>query len=375
MNFRKLAPLALALAGIAFAAPAGAVTEIRTAIGAPPKHPMVNPGHTWYSAAVEEASRGQIKFRSFYGGQLFSLRGSLEGLKTGIADLTCLVLPYWPAEFPHGKFVNDIAMLGTDPIAMAGAVAEFNHLNCADCLAEFDRQNSVYMGPYSTDVFYLSGRTRITTLDEFKGKKIRSGGGNWTRWVQALGGVPVSLAGDEIYQGLAGGVLDASVNSVANLQGYSLWDVATDEILLPVGTFHSINLYNFRKDFWQKLSAGERKILMDHVPPGIIKTTLLYIKQAEDVIAPAKARGVRFHEPSPELLKATKDFVIKDLEVVANEAAKFGVEDGKAKLDKLLALVGKWEKLSRDAGRDEAKLTAILNREIYSKLDSAKHGM
>ncbi|MFO1190446.1 MAG: C4-dicarboxylate TRAP transporter substrate-binding protein [Alphaproteobacteria bacterium] len=285
-----LALVVLALASLAFSAPADAVTEIRAAVGAPPKHPMVTPGYTWYTDAVEKASGGQIKFRTFYGGQLFSLTGSLQGLKSGVADMTCLVLPYWPAEFPHGKFVNDIAMIGTDPVAMAGAVAEFNHLNCKDCLAEFAAQNSVYMGPYSTDVFYLTARTRITTLDEFKGKKIRSGGGNWTRWIQALGGVPVSLAGDEIYQGLSGGVLDASVNSVANLQGYSLWDVATDEILLPVGTFHSINLYNFRKDFWQKLSAAERKVLMDHVPRGIVETTILYIKQAEDVIAPAKAK-------------------------------------------------------------------------------------
>jgi hypothetical protein len=54
-------------------------------------------------------------------------------------------------------------------------------------------------------------------------------------------------------------------------------------------------------------------------------------------------------------------------------AAKgFGVKDPEAILDAHVRNVVKWQKLSKDIGRDPAKLEAALWREVYSKLDPEK---
>jgi hypothetical protein len=53
-------------------------------------------------------------------------------------------------------------------------------------------------------------------------------------------------------------------------------------------------------------------------------------------------------------------------------AKGFGVKDPEAILDAHARNVVKWQKLSKDIGRDPAKLEAALWREVYSKLDPEK---
>jgi len=53
-------------------------------------------------------------------------------------------------------------------------------------------------------------------------------------------------------------------------------------------------------------------------------------------------------------------------------AKGFGVKDPEAILDAHARNVEKWQKLSKDIGRDPDKLTEALWREVYSKLDPEK---
>jgi len=369
------AVLAAAIGALVATGPTHAATEIRTSVGVPQKHPAGNPGYTGYAAAVEKASQSRLKFQLYWGGQLLGLRNTVDGLKNGVADLALIATAYFPAEFPNGKLVSDIALLGRDSITMAAAVTEFHHLHCADCINEYESQNIIYSGAYSTDVYQLLGTTKITAIGDLKGKKVRSGGANWTRWLNSVGAVPVNLSGDDVYQALSNGVIDASIASMAHLKAFSLSDVVTDVTLLPLGTFHAVNLMAYRRDFWRGLAAADREVLLRHMPRALVETTLTYVAQAEAVVLPAKQKGIQLHEPDAQLLKAVSDFARADIAVISAEATKQGVRDADAKVERLIALLEKWETTSKRIGRDENALTAALKGEIFDKIDATRFGM
>ncbi|MFO1190445.1 MAG: C4-dicarboxylate TRAP transporter substrate-binding protein [Alphaproteobacteria bacterium] len=315
--------------GIGFGALVAGITlpganaiEIRTGVSIGPKHPGVSHGYVPFMEAVEKASNGDIKFRFFPGGQLFGHQNALEGVKNRIADMGFLVVQYWPAQFPHGKLLGDLGMLGTDPRAMAGATTEFNLLHCSDCLAEYDRNGVVYQGGYSTAVYQILSRMPIRNAEELKGKKIRTPGGGWTRWVQQFGAVPVAFPGDQMYEGFSQKVLDATIVSVATLQAYAMYDVASDVTNIPLGTFHSLTLIGFNREFWQKdLKAAQRKLLMDHSAMAIARSTLRYMEQDDEVVPIAKEKGIRFHQPDAAFLKAAEDFALADVDVTVKDVS------------------------------------------------------
>ena len=366
---------ALAVGATIAAGPVSAATEIRTSVGVPQKHPVGMPGYTGYAEAIEKESNGQLKFQLYWGGQLLGLRNTVKGLKDGVADLAMVATAYYPAEFPNGKMVSDFALVGRAAIPMAAAVTEFHQLHCADCMAEYDVQNIIYTGGYCTDVYQLLGTKKITALEDLRGKKIRTGGANWTRWLNAVGAVPVNLTGDDVYQALSNGAIDGSIGSMAHLRAFSLSDVVTNVTLLPLGTFHAVDLFAYRKDFWRGLAEADRKLLLKHVPRALVDTTLAYVAEAEAVVPPAKQKGIQFHAPNDALVKMTADFALKDLEVVAAEATKFGVKDANAKVERFLALLKKWEGVAQGLGNDSNRITAAFQTEIFDKMNTARFGM
>lgn len=375
MNRAHAILAAIGLGTAIAASPVSAATEIRASVGVPQKHPVGTPGYAGYAEAVEKESKGQIKFQLFWGGQLLGLRNTVKGLKDGVADVAMVATAYYPAEFPNGKMISDFALVGRGSVPMAGAVTEFHQLHCADCLAEYDTQNILFTGAYSTDVYQLLGTKKITSLDDLKGKKIRTGGANWTRWLNAVGAVPVNLTGDDVYQALSNGAIDASVASMAHLKAFSLADVVTHATLLPLGTFHATDVFAYRKDFWKELAEADRRLLLKHVPKALVDTTLAYVAEAESVVPPAKQKGIQFHEPNDALRKMTTDFALKDLEIVAAEATKFGVKDASTKVAKFLALLKKWEDLAAPLANDGNRITTAFQTEIFDKMNAARFGM
>jgi len=371
------ATMAALCVGITTLPPAAeAAKEIKVSLGVGPKHPAVTHGYTPYIDKVEKATAGELKFRTFIGGQLFPFRESLAGVRQNVAQVSFLVLPYWPAELPHSMMIGDMAMLGADPKAMAGAASEFSILACPECGDEFRAQNVIHLGGYSTDVFNMFGRGRIADVSDLSGKKMRVGAGGWTRWAQAFGAVPVSVAGDEIYQALSQGVVDATVAAAANIHSYNMWDVVTDLTRIPLGTFHALSLTAYNRDFWKSLSGDERQILVDHTGRAIAGVTVAFMRQSEEVVEMAPAKNLRIHTPSPELLRRTADFARKDAQFVGKEfEQKFKIENAEGKVKRFIALVRKWEALTANVGFDADALGAIYHREIFAKVNAAELGM
>ncbi len=151
--------------------------------------------------------------------------------------------------------------------------------------------------------------------------------------------------------------------------------MTNDFTLLPLGTFHSVSLFGYNREFWGKLKAAERNAILAATPKAMAVAAIRYDAEGDEVIAAAPQRKLGIHQPSPALAKVTENFAMKDLEQVAKEAEGRGVKGAAAKVALFRQLVAKWNGIAIPVRRDEAKLTAAYKREVFDKLDLGKYGM
>lgn len=360
---------------VAAVAPAQA-EDVRVSLGLSPKHPVAGYGYNKYMEAVKAEVGDKLEFKVHYGGALLGLKAMLDGLRDDVADLGILALPYHAAQLRNSQVAANMSMMGFDMAVMSAVTTEFYMLGCQPCLDEMKRAGLVYAGGYATPPYVLISKKKITTLEEMKGTKMRAGAGLFVRWAESVGAVPVNLPVSDMYDGFAQGVIDAGVQTVDGLRGYGFWDVAQHVTMLEVGTFNSTALLGYGKPFWQRQPADVRKVLLDKAPIAIRAVIEDYDERMESVIAPAKEKGVKFYDPAPDLLAATRDFAKKDLpEVEKTMQTDYKIENPKPLMDSFAGLVAKWEKLVTPVRKDYNALQALFDKEIYAKIDRKTWGM
>jgi TRAP-type C4-dicarboxylate transport system substrate-binding protein len=111
------------------------------------------------------------------------------------------------------------------------------------------------LGPYNNVVI---SRQPIRTLDELKGKKIRSSGA-YVDLVSSLGGVPVQLAPAEVFMALQTGTVDGSLFPNYTIATMRLWDVAKG-LLTPEFGQAAGNIYVSSKA-WEALPDDLKEIV------------------------------------------------------------------------------------------------------------------
>lgn len=366
---------AVAAACMLLGNPAFAQKEVKLSTWVGPTHPVNVGGYNPFVKAVEADQSSNVKFRMFIGGALLDPRGTMPGIRDGVADGGFIVLVYHPAEFPHGVTFGDLSMVGTDPLSAAAAVTETVLLNCAPCVAEARRQNIVFFGAYATSAYNILSRAPVTSLEDLKGKKIRTFGGAADRWIRDVGAVAVNVDGAMSYEGLAKNTLDAVLLPVADLGAYNLWDVAPNVNMLKVGSFKANTTVGFNTNFWKSLSLDQRKAFLRQAPLMVYGPGLEYNKIDAGVVAQAKAKKVTITAPSDAMKKQLDAFFAKDQSAIVENAKKRGVQDPAALIAKYVELVAKYERLFAGKEQDPAALHEIIYREIYSKLDPAKFGI
>lgn len=364
---------ALSIAAFAAVGPARAEDPrvLRINVGLPPTHTWVT-AYTFLAQEMPAASNGTLKAEEYYG-TLLNFRETTPGIRDGVADIGLAVIAYFPAEFRESNIVGEMGMLGEDSIATSGAVSEYI-FNCEPCLAEFERFNQVFLGAVASPPYRLFSTTPVTSLDDLKGLKIRSGAGVYTRWAEHFGASPSSLSATEVYEGMSQGVINANLHPTTELINLNLSEVAKYVTELPLGTFNAVSLYSTNRDTWNELTDEQRAALIDLTARGSAHVGVQYELANRAAKDAAIAKGVTFVEPDAELLAATREFAANDaVEAAKAMEANYGVKDAEAKVQRFTELTQKWSELTKDIKVDEAAFAALLKQEIWSKLDPATY--
>ncbi|WP_047144392.1 TRAP transporter substrate-binding protein DctP [Aquamicrobium sp. LC103] len=200
--------------GIAFALAAGAAAaqetiSLRVADHYAPSSLTRQYTIQYFMDLVKERSSGRVEFQYFPAEQLGKARDMLALTQQGVVDIGLVAPSYVPEKMP----LSAVAELpGTYASSCEGGKA-YTKIAAEGPLAERDfmengiRPLIVFMLP----PYQIVTRDPVTSLDDFSGLKLRSGGTAQDQTITALNAVPVRMSGVEVYESLSRGTLDGAV--------------------------------------------------------------------------------------------------------------------------------------------------------------------
>jgi TRAP-type C4-dicarboxylate transport system substrate-binding protein len=178
-----------------------------------------------------------------------------DAVANGICDIAYVGLPYTPGRFPFSEMLGLPINLPTNVITTK---AHYQLWKKGYLDEQFADVHPIAVGSTSPYNFFW-GKEPVTDLAGFKGKKIRAPGGPWSALVEAVGGVPVSVAVGEMYMALERGTIDGILQTWPAVPVFKLHEVS--------GSMTEMNLCGFtfvvamNKDSYQKLPPEAKKVL------------------------------------------------------------------------------------------------------------------
>jgi TRAP-type C4-dicarboxylate transport system substrate-binding protein len=336
--------------------------------------PMSGVGYGEWAENLEKLSNGALKAKVFYGGVLAPPNASLTAVSDGLAEVGHIPAMYTPSDLPVSNLLHELSANFTDSLAIMAALTEYNFTN-KELQDQYKKWNLFFAGAYSTPEYRIFCRDKVTTLNEMKGKKIRTLGAGSALLVEQMGGIPVNVPSSEMYSGLEKGILDCAANAVSDLKARSLWDVSEHTTMISLGIFYVGPQWGVRTSFWDKLDVEARKAFFRACAVGMPRIYQDYKASNDAAMQEASGHGVTFHEPSQEMADMIKKFEASNIE----RAIKVGKENGMVAdpekfIADFIALYEKWVKLLADVNKDDAEAVAdILMTNIYDKVDVANY--
>ncbi len=375
MTLRKALLACTAALAIALPALPASAETVRIVIGVG-EGSAVHFGVEAFTKDLDARTNGELDVRVFPS-SLLDLRQTFGGIRDRVVDSGYMVLNLFPGELPEAQLPIELAMLGRNSYAMAGAMSEYI-LTCEPCVQERLAANMVPLGNASTGTYGILGTSAMTTPEELQGKKLRAAGGAWSRWVAAMGAVGVSLSGNEIFEAVSQGTIDGAMNAPSELTSIRLIDVATHVTTnMPGGTVHGLDLMSVNRDFWRSLSDEQRRGYMDAAALANAATTWKFAADVASNLKMAQEAGIAIAEASPEA-KAKSDAAIEaDLgNIIQITTDTHKITDAEAKIARFQELVTKWEGLlPLDREWTPEQIAEVYRAEIFSKLDETTYGL
>lgn len=254
----------------------------------PPAHHLVRMLEVFAEEAKAQ-SNGDIKVELLGASSAFKpaenhpavARGSIEGALSvnfqwgnTIPEMNVVVIPYQFGELERIK-----KFPGSD----AARVLE-------DKLLEKGVRNLAWF--YITrQAIYTSSAKPIDKLEDFQGLKIRGFNKMADEALKAVGAAPSAMAGDEVYQALQTGVLDAGVTDVSAAYSRKYYEVQKYGTVTPALTVY-FHLY-VNPAWYDGLSDAHKQALQAAAKKAEEAAIGITEKTAEDSVAKLREKGMQ----------------------------------------------------------------------------------
>jgi len=215
--------------------------------------------HAYVKEEVSIRTNGEIELESTFGGALIKSRDVLRGVGDGLADMGTIVGVYTPQQMANYR-AFDIPTGNDDPyvgLAAAYEVATTNPVIQAD----FDKQNVVYLGNFTSSTVLLACKDPLTKLSDLDGLKVRANPPHADVF-KDNGAVIVSMPFPEVYQALDKGIIDCAQTYWTAVFAFKHHEVAKNITALNWSQNMGFGMV-MSKDSFERLSAEQQQILRD----------------------------------------------------------------------------------------------------------------
>ncbi len=244
-----------ALIGSAFSMPALAQAPLTFSSWVPPTHHLTIWQQNW-AAEVEKATGGRVKFQSLPK-HPSAPQGTFDAVRDGLMDLSYVTASYTPArhilpKLPELPGAGDTAVINS----VAYSRIHWKHLHKA---GEYNGVKLLAVWTHGPGQMHT--KKPIRTLADFKGMKIRSGGGVSEEVVTALGGSPFFKPAGESFELLKSGVADGIFFPLESIVSFKLDTVLEQSTIFPGGLYSSAFGFFMNQGKWDKLSKQDQAII------------------------------------------------------------------------------------------------------------------
>jgi len=294
----------LALAGFvaaALTAPAQAQTTLTFSTWVPPTHHLSVWQRNW-AADLEKATAGRIKVQELPKAPA-APPGTFDAVRDGLMDFSYVTASYTPAR-------HILPLMAELP--GAGATAEINSIAYSRIHWKHFQKIGEYRGVKLMAVWTHSPGQMFTkkpfkTLAEFKGLKIRTGGGIAEAVANALGASAFVKPAPESYELLNSGVADGVFFPYESVVSFKLDKVIGQATVFPGGLYSSSFGFFMNEDKWNKLSKQDQDIIEKMTGEAAARSNGKSWDNADKVGLDAlKAAGANIVAASPEMVAEAK---------------------------------------------------------------------
>jgi TRAP-type C4-dicarboxylate transport system substrate-binding protein len=232
---------------------ANAVT-LKLAAFIPPKSVSGSRVLTPIANMIEQESKGDLKIKIYYGGQLGrSPRKQYELVTNGVADLAYIVDIYTSGQFPDTSIFELPYNIKN---ATEGSKARWRMYE-AGHLRGYDNVKAV--GLWMSEPGGIHTRKPMQALSDIKGMKIRATGRVATAYLKQFGAIPVGMPVTKVTEAIDRGVLDGLMQSWVGLVTFRTHNVVKYHYEAPVGALTFSIVLN--KKQWNKLSGSQKALI------------------------------------------------------------------------------------------------------------------
>jgi len=254
---------------------------------------VISQTNRWWAAELEKRSQGEVKVKIFYAGTLAKPTENLQLIRSGGVELANMSPSYFGADLPLFTAPNSIPMaLSAVPQTTVLIQRLLKELPAMDDEAKRNGVKALHF--HHLNPYLLVCKQQIKSLDDLKGKKIRTWGSDMPKMVQAAGGVPVSLGLPELYEGLSRGTVDCIPFSVDLMVSYKIHEVAkhVHDVTLWLGPTSGLWM---ARAAWDRLTPNHQKLFIQISDEAAIRDRDMTMAAATTATETLKAAGVQFH--------------------------------------------------------------------------------
>lgn len=222
--------------------------------------PGGSPNSAFFNAwaqRVNEASQGTLKVEVRDGATLATFANSYDRTMDDVVQIGWVQHAFVGGKFPLSEVTN-LPFLTDDNVNCSAALWRLYKSGAID--NEYKDIVPIWFGCLGQTGMHFAKQTKSN--DDLGGLKLRVAGKLPSQIVERMGGTPISMPGENMYEGLQRGTIDGVVTSWSAFEPYKLIEVAFYHLEVPVGSTPSMFVMSRKK--FESLPAAARKALQDN---------------------------------------------------------------------------------------------------------------
>ncbi len=206
---------------------------------------------------IEKRTQGRVSLKVEYG--LAPPNGLLELIEYGGADISWTYNGYFPGRFTTTKMIELPGYPGTSAAASyAHWKAHEKYFNKAK---EYDGVELIGLMVHAPADLLMNKNSAIKTLEELKGRKMRTAGGVANEVAEALGVSPILAPASKSYEMISGGMADGTFLPMGTVSLLRLYEVAPQAYTVPGGFYRGSFAVFMNEDSLSGVSEADQKAI------------------------------------------------------------------------------------------------------------------